>query len=106
MYFQHTTSEQQTLPLSALAFRRYLATYQIEPLDVALRSGVRYLTVWRIRQGQPVHRQEEALVRQALVRMTGIPYTAPLLTRADPGETNATHKGTLIQPEKMEWKEQ
>ncbi|HEU0003259.1 MAG TPA: hypothetical protein VFQ36_20275 [Ktedonobacteraceae bacterium] len=106
MYFQHAISEQDTLPPSAVAFRRYLATYQIEPLDVALRSGVRYLTVWRIRQGQPVHRQDEALVRQALVRMTGIPYIAPLLTRTATEETNATHKGIIRQAEKMEWKEQ
>ena len=96
MYFQEAPTEQDTLPLSAVAFRRYLATDQIEPLDVALQSGVRYLTVWRIRQGQPVHRQEEMLIRQALVRMTGIPYTAPLLTRADPEKTNATHKGTIL----------
>lgn len=103
MYSQDAPAEQDTLPLSAIAFRRYLATYQIEPLDVALKSGVRYLTVWRIRQGQPVHHQDEVLVRQALVRMTGIPYTTPLLTRADAGETNAMHKGTIRQAGKREW---
>ena len=83
MYFQHATSEQDTLPLSAVAFRRYLETYQIEPLDVALKSGVRYLIVWRIRQGQPIKSQDELLIRQGLLRMTGIPYTAPLLVHAE-----------------------
>jgi len=32
MYFQQGASEQETLPLSAVAFRRYLEKYQIEPL--------------------------------------------------------------------------
>ncbi|HEU0004121.1 MAG TPA: hypothetical protein VFQ36_24665 [Ktedonobacteraceae bacterium] len=103
MYFQHAPTEQQTLPLSAIAFRRYLATYQIEPLDVALKSGVRYLTVWRIRQGQPVHRQDEMLVRQGLVRMTGVPYTAPLLTRADTEAIDIAHKSKIKSPGRMSW---
>ena len=79
MNFQPKTSEPETLPLSAVAFRRYLATYQLELLDVALKSGVRYMTVWRIGQGQPINNQDEMLIRQGLLRMTGIPYTAPLL---------------------------
>lgn len=78
MHFQQNATEQATLPLSAVAFRRYLQTYQLEPLDVALKSGVRYMTVWRIGQGQPINSQAELLVRQGLLRMTGIPYTAPL----------------------------
>ena len=64
MYFQQSASEQETLPPSAVAFRRYLAIYQIEPLDVALKSGVRYMTVWRIGQGQSINSQDELLIRQ------------------------------------------
>jgi hypothetical protein len=79
MYFQQNTSEPETLPISAVAFRRYLAAYQIELLDVALKSGVRYMTVWRVGQGQPINSQDEILIRQGLLRMTGIPYAAPLL---------------------------
>ena len=75
MDFQQRVSEQEKLPVSAIAFRRY----QIEPLEVAVKSGVRYMTVWRIRQGQPINSQDELLIRQGLLRMTGIPYTAPLL---------------------------
>ena len=80
MYFQPNASQQETLPASAIAFRHYLATYQLEPLDVALKSEVRYMTIWRIKQGQPINNQDELLVRQGLLRMTGIPYTAPILT--------------------------
>ena len=79
MYFQPNASKQEMLPASAIAFRHYLATYQLEPLDVALKAGVRYMTVWRIKQGQPINSQDELLVRQGLLRMTGIPYTAPIL---------------------------
>ena len=79
MYFQPSASKQETLHASAVAFRHYLATYQLEPLDVALKSGVRYMTIWRIKQGQPINSQDELLVRQGLLRMTGIPYTAPIL---------------------------
>jgi hypothetical protein len=81
MYSQHNASEQDTLPISAVAFRRYMQKYQIEPLDVALRSGVRYLTVWKIGKGHPIKSQDEVLIRQGLFRMTGIPYTAPILVR-------------------------
>ena len=84
MYFQQSSSEQETLPLSAIAFRHYLQTYQLEPLDVALKSGARYMTVWRIGQGQPINSQDELLIRQGLLRMTGIPYTAPLLVHHAP----------------------
>ena len=79
MYFQQSASEYETLPISAVEFRRYLAMYQIEPLDVALKSGVRYMMVWRIRQGQPINSQDEVLVRRGLLRMTGVPYSAPML---------------------------
>jgi hypothetical protein len=101
IYFQQSTSEQEMLPLSAIAFRRYLETYRIEPLDVALKSGVRYMTVWRIRQGQPINSQDELLIRQGLLRMTGIPYTAPLLTRADSEEIDATHGRKIMPPGKI-----
>jgi hypothetical protein len=97
MYFQHAPSEQDTLPLSAVAFRRYLEQYQIEPLDVALRSGVRYLIVWRIRQGQPIKSQDELRIRQGLLRMTGIPYTAPLLVHHE--HTERKHEGKTRPPE-------
>lgn len=79
MQFQQAASEQATLPYSAVAFRRYLRDSQLELLDVALKSGVRYMTVWRIWQGQPISSQNELLIRQGLLHMTGIPYTASLL---------------------------
>jgi hypothetical protein len=83
MQFQQATSEQTTLPYSAVAFRRYLRDYQLELQDVAFKAGVRSMTVWRIRQGQPISRQHELLIRQGLLRMTGIPYTAPIIVHTE-----------------------
>src|ERR1700686_1244582 len=93
MYFQHKVTVQETLPISAVAFRDYLEKYQIEPLDVALRSGVRYLTVWRIGQGLTIHSRDELLIRRGLLGMTGIPYTAPLLVREEQAHANRKHEG-------------
>jgi hypothetical protein len=84
MQFQQNASERETLPISAVAFRRYLQAYQLELLDVALKSGVRYMTVWRIWQGQPISSQNELLIRRGLLRMTGIPYDAPMLVQDEP----------------------
>lgn len=96
MYFQPDGSGQENLPPSAITFRRYLATYELELLDVALKSGVRYMTVWRVSEGKPISRESELLIRQGLLRMTGIPYTAPLLTQEDSERTDPTHGGKII----------
>lgn len=52
-------TEQATQPLDVLAiqgaffFREYLQRYRLHPLDVALASRVRYLTVWNVEHGKP-----------------------------------------------------
>lgn len=84
MLFKKSATESESLPPSAVAFRRYLAAYQLEPLEVAVKAGVRYMTIWRIWEGHPVKSQYELLVRQGLLRLTGIPYTAPVLVSDAP----------------------
>lgn len=98
MYFQPDGSGQGNLHPSAVAFRRYLADYGLELLDVAVKSRLRYMTVWRIWQGQPVDSQHEAFIRQGLLRMTGVPYTAPLLPRKDSEGTGFVHEGKNVSP--------
>lgn len=71
--------EQETIPLNALIFRQYLSQHQLTPLDVALASGVRYLTVWRIWEGKPVKSVCVQLIRSTLFKLTGEPYSAPIL---------------------------
>jgi hypothetical protein len=45
---------------------------------VALACGVRYLTIWKLHHGKPIHRDQSVLVRQGLERLTGVAYTAPI----------------------------
>jgi uncharacterized membrane protein YjjB (DUF3815 family) len=77
-------SEQETLLLqlagvqSAVAFQSFLKQYHLEPLQVAIASGVRYLTVWNIEHGNPVSRAHAALVSHGLRRLTGVPYRSPI----------------------------
>lgn len=104
MYSQPNASEQDTLPLSAVEFRRYLEQYQLEPLDVALKSGVRYMTVWKIRQGQPINSRDELLIRQGLLRMTGIPYTASLLVHHEQEDAERKQGRNTTPPGNIQWK--
>lgn len=77
-------TEQVTQPLDVLAiqgaffFREYLQRYHLHPLDVALASRVRYLTVWNVEHGKPVKREHAARLRRGLRQLTGVPFTAPL----------------------------
>lgn len=78
-------TEQATQPLDMLAiqgaflFRDYLQRYHLHPLDVALASNVRYLTVWNAEHGKPVQREHAARLRRGLRQLTGVPFTAPLV---------------------------
>jgi hypothetical protein len=67
---------------SGLAFRAYVQHYHLSPVDVALVARVRYLTLWKIAQGIPVRAAHAASVRMALHKLTGVPYTAPIVIRA------------------------
>lgn len=59
-------------------FADYLQWHHIEPLQLSLVAGVRYLTVWNAMQGRPIALAHAAKIRTALVRLTGVAYTGPL----------------------------
>ncbi|HZS78580.1 MAG TPA: hypothetical protein VFA41_18360 [Ktedonobacteraceae bacterium] len=69
-------SEQDTIPIphGAIAFHSYLQRHHLTLLDVSLASGVRYLTIWKIAQNQPVRRETVEIVRSVLQRLTGEPF--------------------------------
>lgn len=73
------TSE-ETIPLDILAirgaarFQAYLTQHNLNPIDVAVASGVRYLTIWNIQRGFRVTRLHAAKVRAGLFQLTGIPF--------------------------------
>ena len=91
----HAT-EQATLPLDILAirgaflFRAYLQRYSLHPLDVALACHVRYLLIWNIQQGNPVTSIQATRVRAGLLKLTGIPFKAPIALKAN------TESGTRL----------
>lgn len=71
---------QRTLPLtvaigqSAAALRSILQAHDLCPLDFALKSGIRYVTIWNIMRGNPVRREQAARARVSLWHLTGVWY--------------------------------
>ena len=68
-------------PNGNAAFQAYLQQHHLEVLDVAVRTGVRYLVVWNILHNHPVTSAHATQVRAGLQRMTGIPYEGPIAIR-------------------------
>jgi hypothetical protein len=64
------------------AFQAYLQQHHLEALDVAIKSGVRYLVVWNILHNHPITPDQAAQVRAGLQRMVGIAYEGPIAVRA------------------------
>jgi hypothetical protein len=79
--------ETQPLPtLRALAFQAFLELHALTLLDVALASGVRLLTVWRVARDLPVTFQQAERVRAGLHRLTGARYRGGLTVQVDTQE--------------------
>ena len=90
--------ETQSLPLllagrSAAEFQAYLRRYQLEPIQVALACGVRYLTIWKMQRGKPLRREDSMFVRQGLEKLTGVAYTAPIFPLSETEEEKLHHRG-------------
>ena len=79
-------------PPNSLTFQAYLQQHQLNPLDVALASGVRYATVWNIAHHRPVRPAHAALVRAELQRLTGVPYTTAMALLAPPEQPSDKRK--------------
>lgn len=60
------------------AFRVFLREHQLTIVDVALESHLRMLPVWNLWQDQPIKLREARAIREALYRLTGIYFTAPI----------------------------
>jgi hypothetical protein len=69
-------------------FVQYLHTHQIEPLQLSVLAGVRYVTVWNAVKGNPITAEHAEKIRQALKQLTGRPYIGIILTfKEPPGNT-------------------
>ncbi len=84
----------QRLSLGNLTFRAYLYAHNLSSLDVALVSGVRYLTLWNIEHDIPVLTIHAALVRIGLQHMTGSAYTGPIAIHTDERGSHDTIRAT------------
>lgn len=68
--------------MNALTY--YLQAHQIEPLQLAMVAGVRYLTVWNALHGRPITSDHAAKIRTALHSLTGIAYAGTIFTIQEP----------------------
>jgi hypothetical protein len=58
-------------------FEEYLKQHHLEALAVSIKAQVRYVTVWNAVKGNPITEDHAQKIRQAVVNLTGIPYTGP-----------------------------
>jgi hypothetical protein len=65
-------------------FTAYLQQYHLEALTVSVVAQVRYITVWNATRGNPIKDEYAKRIRQAVVKLTGVPYIGPL-TLIEPG---------------------
>lgn len=82
---------QKTIPLaaattrSAANFRAFLHEHELCPLDLAVKSGIRYVTIWNITRGNPVRQEQAAIVRVCLWHLTGVWYDEPICVTCEVG---------------------
>jgi hypothetical protein len=55
-------------------FEEYLALYEIDPVRLSIEAHVRYLTIYNAKKGHPVLPENAQKIRDALLRLTGVPY--------------------------------
>jgi hypothetical protein len=60
-------------------FAYYLQVHHLEAITVSLKANVRYLTVWNAVKGNPITPSHALKIRQAVITLTGIPYTGPFV---------------------------
>ena len=60
-------------------FEQYLRHHHVEPRDVSIASGVRYLTVWNAMRDLPIRGEQAQKIRIGVQKMTGIAYDGPLV---------------------------
>jgi hypothetical protein len=60
-------------------FERYLQQYEIDPVTLSVVAKVRYSTVYNAENGTPIMLENAQKIKQALLRLTGIPYTGSIV---------------------------
>jgi hypothetical protein len=60
------------------SFEEYLKQHNLEALTVSIKAQVRYVTMWNAIKGNPITSEHAQKIRQAVINLTGIPYSGPL----------------------------
>lgn len=74
---------------SNIAFQAYLTEHDLQPLDVAIQSYVRYITVWKIVKDHPINAVSAMRVRAGLYKMTGVRYLGSIKTSQPENEPSS-----------------
>ena len=57
------------------AFEQYLEQYEVDPIILSVVGKVRYLTIYNAKKGNPITPENAQKIKEAVLRLTGIPYT-------------------------------
>ena len=60
-------------------FEEYLKQQNLEALTVAMKAQVRYMVVYNAVKGNPITTQHAQQIRQAVLNITGVPFTGTFL---------------------------
>ncbi len=64
-------------------FEQYLLLYEIDPVRLSIEAHVRYLTVYNAKKGNPILPENAQKIKDAVLRLTGIPYVGPFVLREE-----------------------
>jgi hypothetical protein len=56
------------------SFEEYVHAHAIDPVQLSIFAGVRYLTIWNAMRGNPITSENARKIKRAVMLITGIPY--------------------------------
>ena len=62
-------------------FQRYLELHEIDPIRLSVEAQVRYQTVYNATKGDALMPESAEKIKEALLRLTGIPYVGTVAKR-------------------------
>ena len=77
------------------AFQQYLAFHEIDPVRLSIAARVRYIVIWNAQKGNPITPEHAQKMQQALLTLTGTPYTGTFTMIPTNHMTMQTNQATL-----------
>jgi hypothetical protein len=85
-------------------FEQYLELHELDPIRLSIEANVRYLTVYNAKKGNPILPENAKKIREAVFRLTGIPYVGAFVLIAQPGAQLPPPLRVKHIPRPHEWK--